>query len=156
MEKSFPKSEYREYEEQKLLTKNNLYNLMTFRNEKNILIAFMATWNLKNFKFIEHIAVDEKFRGMGIGTKIVKEFIENSNSEIVLEIEPPIDNTTIKRLNFYKKLGFVFNKYIYYQPPIRKDFEKIKLNLLSYPQKLSKKKFRIVREEIYKNVYNIT
>ena len=90
-----------------------------------------------------------------ITTKIVSEFI-NSNKEkpLILEIEPPCDVVSEKRLKFYEKLGFKLNNYEYYQPPLRENSKPYKLNIMSYPKKLNQKEFDEAKSVIHSKVYN--
>ena len=153
MQKSFPKNEYRSYENQKKLLNNKYYKIIPYFGNKNELLAFAAVWEFVFFKFVEHIAVSEKYRGMGIGSKIMRDITEKSNSDIILEIEPPVDERSVKRLKFYEKLGFKLNDYPYLQPPLNKNDKPIPLKILSYPQTIGEEKFRKIQKIIYQNVY---
>lgn len=154
MQESFPEVEYRTYENQKKLLKNPNYELLEFRDDFGKLMAFMAVWNLPTFKFIEHLAVSKECRGMGIGSKIMREFIEKSNSKIILEIEIPKDEITTKRLRFYEKLGFNMNEFEYTQLPLREKAPIIPMAILSYPEKLSREEFLNIRNILHSGVYS--
>lgn len=153
MQKSFPKNEYRTYENQKKLLENPHYRIIPYFGEGNEFLAFAAIWDFDFFKFVEHIAVSEKCRGMGIGSKIMRDITENSGIDVVLEIEPPVDETSVKRLKFYEKLGFKCNDYAYLQPPLNKNDKPIPLKILSYPQTIGEQKFKKIQKIIYSNVY---
>lgn len=154
MQKSFPKNEYRNYENQRKLLQNPHYNISPYFNDKNELIAFIAVWDFSSFKFVEHIAVSEACRGMGIGTKIMEDLLKSSRSDVILEIEPPKDEVTIKRLHFYERLGFRLNEFPYFQLPLNRGDKKIPLCILSYPQKITEQKFENIKNTIYSNVYS--
>lgn len=153
MEKSFPKNEYRAKENQKKLLKNPMYKLDIKTDESGKTIAFIASWNFPKFLFIEHLAVDPSCRGKGMGSKIMKDFINNSKKPIVLEIEIPNDEISIKRKNFYEKLGFKLNNHEYYQLPLRKGDKPMKLNLMSYPNEIPDETFEIIENIIQSYVY---
>ena len=102
MEEAFPESEYRTYENQKKLFEKKEYKIITEKNDADKVIAFLAYWDFKDFCFIEHIAVSSKCRGGGIGSKIMRRFIESANMPIILEIEPPIDEISNKIANYLK------------------------------------------------------
>ncbi len=156
MQNSFPKSEYRTYENQKKLIQKKEYNLITKKDENNNVIAFISIWNLEGFNFVEHLAVSPACRGMGMGTKIMEEIIQASkNKNIILEIEPPCDEITDKRLRFYEKLGFKLNDYEYYQPSMQKNQKQLKLNLMSYPNPLNEDEFEKIKNCLYEKVYNL-
>lgn len=153
MEKSFPKNEYRAKENQKKLLKNPMYKLDIKTDESGKTIAFIASWDFPKFIFIEHLAVDPSCRGKGMGSKIMKDFINNSKKPIVLEIEIPNDEISIKRKNFYEKLGFKLNNHEYYQLPLRKGDKPMKLNLMSYPNEIPDETFEIIENIIQSYVY---
>lgn len=153
MQKSFPKNEYRSYEGQKRLLENPHYKIIPYFGGDNELLAFAGVWEFDFFKFVEHIAVSEKCRGMGIGSKIMRDIIEKSDVDIILEIEPPVDEITTKRLRFYEKLGFKYNDFEYFQLPLNKNDRPIPLKILSYPQTLDAQKFEKIKRIIYSNVY---
>ena len=52
---------------------------------------------------------------------------------VILEIDPPVDDISIRRLHFYERLGFVANPYRYIHPSFRKPFTPHRLVLMSYP-----------------------
>lgn len=60
--------------------------------EENQYLGFLTYWNLKDFVFAEHFAIDSEFRNGGYGGKVMELFIESTHSPIVLEVELP--NTT--------------------------------------------------------------
>ena len=153
MQKSFPKNEYRSYENQKKLLENKYYKIIPYFGSNSELLAFAAIWEFAFFKFVEHIAVSKKCRGMGIGSKIMRDIIEKSDADVILEIEPPIDETSKKRLHFYEKLGFKCNDFQYFQLPLNKNDKPMPLKILSYPQAINEEKFKKIQEIIYSNVY---
>lgn len=52
---------------------------------------------------------------------------------VILEIDPPEDDISIRRRHFYERLGFVANPYRYIHPSFRKPFTPHRLVLMSYP-----------------------
>ena len=151
---SFPETEYREYAEQKELMKNEKYSIEAIVDDGKI-IGFMAVWNLNGFDFIEHIAVLKEKRGMGIGSKMLSDYIEKVKKPIVLEVEAKDNDVCRKRIKFYERTGFKLNYYDYVQMPLRKNFEKIPMFIMSYPEKLSLREFNFVKDEIYDKVYGV-
>lgn len=67
MESSFPASECRTFEAQKALLKHPSYRIITEKNEQGKAVAFLAGWEFAHFRFVEHIAVDSRIRGGGLG-----------------------------------------------------------------------------------------
>ena len=152
---SFPKNEIRTYEDQKKLLNNPKYNLVVKEDENKKVVAFMAVWKLNGFDFIEHLAVHPDARGTGIGTKLIKEYLNFSKKSVALEIAVPNnkDKNTIRRKNFYEKLNFKLNDNMYYQLPLRKGGSKMEMKIMSYPEKLSDIEFKKIEKEIHEKVY---
>lgn len=149
---SFPKIERRTIKEQEVILENKDY-FMTCYVEGEILIAIIFFWKIdtesKIYTFLEHFAVNSKLRGKSYGSKILQNFI-NKNENIVLEIEPIVDEITKKRLRFYEKFDFVVNKHEHFQIPFRKDAKELKLLLMSQKKQLSKNEY----EALYTKMKN--
>ena len=153
MKISFPENEYRTYENQKRLLDKKQYKVITKENENGNVVAFLSVWSFPEFDFIEHFAVSPECRGGGVGSEMMKNLMQSTNKPIILEIEIPCDEMSIKRLRFYERLGFKLNEGEYYQLPMRKNAEPLKLNLMSYPEKLSDERFEFVKDCIHGKVY---
>ena len=89
MSESFPSVERRSYEDQKKLLSEDLYNIIVDKDENENITAFIANWEFNDFNFIEHFAVDSKMRGNGIGTSMLKTYLNKCNKPIFLEVELP-------------------------------------------------------------------
>ena len=135
----------------KLLVKDN-YSLYYICENKKF-IGFLIEWKLSTFKFIEHFAVNDKYRGNGYGSEILKNFL--TNTPVILEVGIPkegeVDN---KVINFYEKLGFKLNPYKYIQPAYEANKNPVPLYLMTYPEYLDKVKFMLTEQEIHKQVYD--
>ena len=150
MDEAFPIDEHRKKENQKKLLKNKSYKIHGLYDDKKI-IAFVASWELEKFIFIEHFAVHKDYRNKKIGENLLKTFLGLKNKNIILEVEPPLNDLKIRRINFYKRCGFCLNNYEYMQPSYEKKQKQIPLKIMSYPKKIYKNEFI---EELYKKVYN--
>lgn len=60
------------------------------------------------FLFIDYLLINPETRGRGIGTKVLTK-LKQKGKPILLEVEPVDreDEDTVKRVNFYRKNGFV-------------------------------------------------
>lgn len=71
--------------------------------------------------YLDYFAIFKKYQNKGYGTKSIKKLLEKIciNEELVIEIEKEEHTKprTIKRANFYKKLGFkkVNSEYLLYK-----------------------------------------
>ena len=70
--------------------------------------------------------------------KVIRRHLETgSRLPVILEIDPPVDDISIRRRHFYERLGFVANPYEYIHPSFRKPFTPHQLILMSYPGPLT-------------------
>lgn len=138
-EASFPQYERRRLETQARAGKDKFYRPMILLEGEDIL-GIMFYWVFEEFTFLEHFAVDEKYRGSGLGSKILKEFCEKE-SEVVLEIDPLESETAVRRKQFYERIGFYLNDYDYTHPGYEKDYPEHKLMIMSLGKKLDENEF---------------
>lgn len=152
MEESFPVDERRTMENQKKLFLEEKYELLGCKKEGKML-SFFAVWQFEDFLFIEHFAVDKEARNGGLGAVMLSNLQKMNNKKIILEVEPPADELTKRRVAFYERNGFCLNDYFYMQPAMDEDTKPIPLKIMSYPKELSRNEFEAVREELYRSVY---
>ena len=108
LNEQFPPEELKGYEEIKKLIKNNRYELYLAK-ENDEIIGYTIIARLESIIWLDYIAVLKKFQGLGYGSKILKQLkeINDKNNGCLLEVEKPnhTEQNTIRRINFYKKLG---------------------------------------------------
>lgn len=156
MKEAFPESERRDFEGQKNLLNEKQYTIVPkYDSTKKSLLAFIASWDFDDFVYIEHIAVSNKGRGQGTGSKFLKDYVTSINKKIVLEVEPPDDDVSKRRIKFYERLGFQMNPFYYEQPPLQEGYRYTRLNIMSYPEKMSQEEFLICKQKIYNTVYKV-
>lgn len=111
--------------------------------ENGNLLGLIFYWNFGDKKiFIEHIAVNPLMRCQNIGSAILSTFItQNPDTDIILEIAPPVDEESSRRLRFYEKLGFVVNDFAYVHPSYQKKGPAHELVILSFPAPMSAGEF---------------
>lgn len=135
---SFPQYERREELCHKEALKNRRFITKIAIDDVGNFLALLFYWHNDDFIYIEHLAVNPKMRGANIGTQIVKLLQEQSQgAKIILEIDPPTDDISYRRLQFYKRLDFVENPYEYTHPSYSKEPFIHRLDLMSYPEGLS-------------------
>jgi|DewCreStandDraft_4_1066084.scaffolds.fasta_scaffold55214_2 GNAT superfamily N-acetyltransferase len=152
-EKSFPSDERRHFENLTHQLKNKLFYPNFILSDGNISGLFFY-WDFKEFRYLEHFAVDEKLRGNGIGRKVMIDFIDKSQYSVLLEAEKPESELSIKRLRFYTGLGFDVVDYKYVQPPYEKGKNPVEMYLLSTPKINDTLRLSDFVGKIYQNVYN--
>ncbi len=145
-EDSFPSSEKRVIAEQEKTFFKEQYKFLTIFDD-DLFVGILTFWEIEDFIFIEHLAINPELRGQNYGSKVLNVFLEKY-SNIILEIEPVVDEATKRRLNFYTKLGFVQNSIKHFQVPFRKNDEKLALEILSYKTSLSNEKYQALYKKM--------
>lgn len=103
---------------------------------ENRLVGILFHWKSSGYHYVEHLAVSPLMRGQDMGSRALKAFCAKVG-KVILEIDPPVDDISIRRRHFYERLGFTANPYEYIHPSFRKPFEPHKLVLMSYPAAIS-------------------
>ena len=104
--------------------------------------------------FGEHLAIDDKYKGLGYGTTAIEFLKEKSDQErvpLLLEVELPKSEADIKRIAFYNSLDLDINDIRHYQPPFHKGEQPLELKLMTYPYLITEKEYNIFMEE-YKSI----
>lgn len=152
MERSFPSDERRPYEEQRALLREDGFDIYVERDAVAIK-GFLAVWHLDGFGFIEHFAVAPDYRNGGIGSRMLQEAVTMLGGTVCLEVEPPSDELTRRRIEFYRRNGFVLNDYPYMQPPISKGKNAIPLAIMTYGNAIDAELFTHYKDTLYRRVY---
>lgn len=155
MKNSFPQEEMRNYAGQKALLDRDDYFIKTYVHENKV-AGFCAYYKFDDFVYIEHLACNPEVRGLGIGTKLVQEVIgEDENRVVILEVEPPVDEVTKRRVRFYEKLGFVLNPHYHFQPSLNDGMDGLELKIMSSNMSLSEHKQKEFRKVLNLKVYEV-
>ncbi len=154
MQQSFPTAEYRPKHRQYAILSDCNYSVNVLK-ESDEISAFIATWNLQNFVFAEHFAVKENLRGRRIGSEFLKTYIETLEHPLVLEVENLNDEISLRRIEFYKRLGFVLTDICYDQPNFQKYSKTIPLRIMYHPNG-RQLDLNNVKSEIFKKIYKKT
>lgn len=114
---SFPAHERRSNTTQQLAFSDKASRNMVVTDEDGRLQAIVFYWTYGNVVYVEFLAVNPEMRGRSIGSAVMKQLMSLYPDKLtVLEIEPPEDEMTIRRLHFYERLGFVLNPQPYVHP----------------------------------------
>lgn len=128
---------------------------------KGAFLGFISYWILKpggcKIIYIEHLAIIETHRGNGFGQSLIKFLKEqHPNVDILLEVEPPVDNSSRQRIKFYERLELILHDMEYQQPPYSSNKKAIPLCIMSTPN-ISKEFIEdIIVPELHKKVYNVS
>lgn len=147
---SFPVEERRDNEEQLRVLQKQDYHFDLIM-ECDSLIGVMLYWEIGNLIFLEHFTTRPELRGNGYGSKAL-ELLKEKGKTILLEIEPPEDEITQRRYNFYKRNGFVMNPYHHIQAKYHLGDKDMELKVLSFPEVLEKDTYRSFYEYMTREI----
>ena len=151
MTAAFPYEERRDISDQKECLNNKFFKFFEiFDNETDV--GFITIWDFPEFVFIEHLAIDEKVRAGGYGSKTIELVKESYKKPIILEAEAPETEQQIKRIRFYDRAGFKMNSYAYEQPSYHGG-EGVPLKILSFPELLNQAEFDLFIKRTRENGY---
>lgn len=149
-ESSFPREERRDMPEQERAMKNENYHFDLIL-EGDELYGVMLYWETEDFVFLEHFTTMPQIRGRGYGARAL-DLLKAKNKTVLLEIEPPVDEMSIRRYEFYKRNGFKMNPYYHIQAKYHLGDEDLELKVLSYPEVLTKEQYRSFYEYMTREI----
>ncbi len=129
----FPADELKTFDHFNKLFKTNLYNVFRCFNN-DIEVGYVICFIDEEFILVDYLAVYKKYQSMGYGEKILRTLFNNNSIKqaVLFEVEK-IDNddiNTIRRQEFYKKLGCINSGINYLFPSYNNP---ISMDLLYYP-----------------------
>lgn len=79
--------------------------------------GLFSFWNLGDFLYLEHLATFPELRNRRIGGKVLSYMEQHYPTLQLLEVEPPTDELTRRRVAYYERNGFCVLNRSYVQPP---------------------------------------
>ncbi len=135
---SFPPHEQRTLQGLAHSLENPDFKYEAFLDPQEHIVAIRNTWHTPDFSYLEHFAVSPGSRSGGIGKYLLDDLAQESPRQIILEIDPVIDEISRRRLHFYLRNGFVANEqYDYIHPPYKTGDKPYPLLLMSSGAPLS-------------------
>ncbi len=120
-EESFPAHERRSRKAQETACSDREARSEVMLDDDGTLMAIMFYWLHGDTVYVEFLAVNPALHGRSIGSRVIGKLLETYPGKlVVLEIEPPEDEMSVRRLHFYERLGFVRNPHPYTHPSYRK------------------------------------
>ena len=151
---SFPPEERRQFSAVKALLPVEEMHLALITTATGVPAGFVIYWQFSRFLFVEHFAIDASFRNQGFGAQVMQQLFMQ-DSCCLLEVEPPHDVSSEKRIQFYQRLGFHRNAIDYLQPAYHDGGLPVPMLLLSNFS-LSPEALASYVSEVRKTVYSIT
>lgn len=150
---AFPEKERREFSElESLLTVDKCF-IYSIDTESSGYAGFCICWDFGGFAFLEHFAVKPEIRGLGIGEKTLSLLRTTHHKTILLETEPPVDETAARRVSFYQRNGFRMLHRFYVQPSYGINKPEVELKLMYCGEEPDSVQLDRMIGMIKKNVY---
>lgn len=150
-EESFPHDERRDFGE--LLRLSRLgKNIFLLIKDGDLPVGIAILFDIRKYFFLEYIAIDKNLRGLKYGTSIMEE-LKKKYKNIVLEVEEPESSDVAqRRVEWYKKIGFILNEGEYMMPSLGDSKRPVPLKIMSEIPIVGAD-FEELKNMIYKNVY---
>lgn len=152
---SFPHNEYRDLPVFREFTDHNSLFHNNIILEDDRLVGLITYWDLCNFYYIEHFAIEQSLRGRGYGAYSLFLLKRQIDKPLVLEIELPITKQSFRRIRFYQRQGFDLLNNYYEQPPYRSTDKPYPMLIMVYDEKHREVDFKHIRQNIYTEVYGV-
>lgn len=150
---SFPIDEQRPTNDiARLMTEEKRYRAMALVDDNDRCIGLLTAWQFATYTYIEHFAIDPSLRSMGYGATALKTFVHTQSMPIVLEVEPPTDVLTLRRIGFYERCGLALYDYDYIQPSYAPDRSAVPLRLMGT---LSEPDLAQIAQTLHSEVYGV-
>lgn len=135
-EKSFPKYERRSYDAQQRAMYDEQYHFDLIYDEGEF-IGEVLYWDTDSFIYIEHFCILSEKRNRKYGERTLS-MLQSCNKTIILEIDPPKDEISVRRRGFYERNGFKLNDFEHFAPAYTSGGSDFELKIMTYPGKISK------------------
>jgi ribosomal protein S18 acetylase RimI-like enzyme len=113
-------------------------------------------WDFGSFTFLEHFAIEDDLRGLGIGEEVLS-VLREKYKIILLETELPEDEISQRRVKFYQRNGFRMLQRRYIQPSYGKNKPEVELQLMSTSVDFSVQTLdeyiHLIRERVYRKIF---
>lgn len=148
---AFPQKERREWDLLAAMIGTVPEMALQVITEKDEPIGFMVSWKLNEWCFLEHFAISPLQRGKRHGEKVMLDFVKDSR--VLLEVEPPVSEDALRRINFYKRAGMVCLSFPYLQPSYKKNGEPYDMVLMSNIPDAGDQAYAEIVNLIFEKVY---
>lgn len=132
---SFPLHEQRRLHDQLAALGHPDYHCMSIE-ENGAFCGLLMTWETPEFIYVEHFAICPDRRGTGLGSRVLAALCR-APQPVILEIDPPQDDISIRRRGFYERAGFFASDIPHIHPAYRRDCAPHRLVLMSSPGPLT-------------------
>lgn len=135
-EGSFPLAERRKKEDHlRAYADERFFPLSAW--DGNVLVGLLFFWEWDSYRYLEYLAVNPSLRGQSFGSEMLR-YLRDSEHTIILEIDPLINELSVRRLQFYERAGYTLTPFRFMHLPYRREAQPQELLILSYPHMITK------------------
>ena len=132
---SFPMHEQREAKSQAAILGDSEYHF-ALAYDDDTFVGEALYWEWDGYIYVEHLCILSEMRNKAYGGKVL-ELLAAENKKVILEIDPPVDDISIRRRGFYERSGFIENPYAHVHPPYHRGYKGHELVVMSSPSAIS-------------------
>ena len=147
---SFPAHEQRRESSQKEIFSEEDYHFdLVYDGE--LFVGIILYWEQENYLYVEHFCMEPAMRSHGYGQKALA-VLGEKDKLVILEIDPPVEDISLRRKAFYERAGFKSNPYSHVHPPYHKGNQGHALVIMSYPRQLDEEEYNTFYDYLQKKV----
>ena len=151
---AFPEDERRDLTAQRHNTDHNPAFHCMLAVDEGMPVGFFTVWDFGRYCYGEHFATDPALRNHGYGSKILNAVRLRIGKPIVIEVEIPNNELSIRRIDFYRRNGMhLWEGYDYIQPSYRPHGNALPMLLMASRGLTPAADFAEVVRTIHREVY---
>lgn len=147
---SFPYHEQRESFSQSQILNQDEYRFNIICDDGKF-VGELLCWSIGDLLYVEHFCILPSMRNKQYGQRVLALLQEKP---LVLEIDPPTDEISLRRKTFYERCGFVENRYHHIHPPYHKENSGHELVIMSSPRALTEHEYDIFNRYLQNVIMN--
>ncbi len=152
-EEAFPEAERRDISQWKEMIVSCPRMHLNAVEEGGQLAGLLVYWDFGDFYYVEHLAVYARMRNRKIGQQVLAYIGENLSGVCLLEVEPPLTDLSVRRINYYRRNGYEVLDKTYMQPSYRPSGEELPLWIMGNDAGIEREKLQKYIDTIKQNVY---
>jgi GNAT superfamily N-acetyltransferase len=112
--------------------------------EETRLIGLLIYYAFPTCTYVALFATCADVRGRGIGGTMLDRFLAEGEGLIVLEAEATGTPMALRRLDFYRRHGFVVNEWVHIPPADRPGYDPVPFHMLSFGHPITHDRFEAI------------
>lgn len=116
--------------------------------------GFAILWDLADFCYLEHIAIDSAHRGNGLGGELLTKAAATISKPLIFEVEHPTDEISKRRIAFYERFGYhLYQNFKYEQPSYDGIKPSVPMLIMAKESNYSEQRLQYIADKLRAIVY---